>query len=96
MLPFHVIYVRTDPRVCFERLKIRCREAENKISLEYLIKIHDKYENWIENIVYKNKSFVSIIDGNVQKFEVSRNIENIIVNNVDDEEIKIKSISNKI
>jgi thymidine kinase len=96
MLPFHVIYVRTDPRVCFERLKIRCREAENKISLEYLMKIHDKYENWIENIVYKNKSFVSIIDGNVQKFEVSQNIENIIVNNEDDEEIKIKSILNKI
>ena len=91
-LPFHIIYLRTDPSVCFERLKIRSREAENKISLEYLIKIHDKYEKWIGNIVNKDQSFVTIIDGNVQKFEVTRNIENILVNNEDDEYITSTSI----
>ncbi len=77
LLPFKIIYIQTDPSVCYERLRIRNRDAENTVSLEYLTKIHVNYEQWIANVANENPSLVSIIDGNVHKANVFRQIEKI-------------------
>jgi len=45
--PNGFIYLRTDPKVCFERLIMRDRQEESAVSLEYLQRLHDKHEKWL-------------------------------------------------
>jgi deoxyadenosine/deoxycytidine kinase len=45
--PDGFIYLRTNPKVCYERLKKRSRNEEATVSLEYIAKIHEKHENWL-------------------------------------------------
>ena len=42
-----IIYVRTDPEICYERIEKRSREGENKISPDYLKNCHNYHENWL-------------------------------------------------
>ena len=53
---YKTIYLRCDPSIAHERVKIRSR-MEETISLEYLQKCHDYHEKWCLN--------VDIIDANV-------------------------------
>ncbi|XP_049720673.1 thymidine kinase 2, mitochondrial isoform X2 [Elephas maximus indicus] len=41
-----IVYLRTTPETCYQRLKMRCREEEKVIPLEYLDAIHQLYEEW--------------------------------------------------
>jgi thymidylate kinase len=79
-MPFQVIYIRTTPDICFQRLHTRSRDSENKIDLEYLTKIHLKYESWIESLIKENKNYVEIIDGNQSKSFVIDRIQQILQN----------------
>jgi len=56
-----IIYIRTDPAICQERINIRNREGE-MIPPSYSQKCHDYHESWINN------SGVSILklDGNIE------------------------------
>ena len=87
-LPFEgMIYVRTDPKLCSDRIKIRNREGEN-ISLEYLERCHLYHENWINKL--KNNKNIHLIDGNLDK-EISLDLH---VNNIIEfliNEVKLKS-----
>lgn len=74
--PFKVIYLRTDPEICFQRVKYRSRDAESDISLEYLQQIHDKYEKWIDRI--EEKSLVKVVDGNHDINHIVKQIENFL------------------
>ncbi|XP_008048847.1 thymidine kinase 2, mitochondrial isoform X2 [Carlito syrichta] len=42
-----IVYLRTTPETCYQRLKMRCREEEKLIPLEYLDAIHCLYEEWL-------------------------------------------------
>uniref|UniRef100_F7DIC6 Thymidine kinase 2, mitochondrial n=2 Tax=Equus caballus TaxID=9796 RepID=F7DIC6_HORSE len=42
-----IVYLRTTPETCYQRLKMRCREEEKVIPLEYLDAIHHLYEEWL-------------------------------------------------
>ncbi|XP_037018562.2 thymidine kinase 2, mitochondrial isoform X1 [Artibeus jamaicensis] len=42
-----IVYLRTSPETCHQRLKMRCREEEKVIPLEYLDAIHQLYEEWL-------------------------------------------------
>ncbi|XP_029782362.1 thymidine kinase 2, mitochondrial isoform X1 [Suricata suricatta] len=42
-----IVYLRTTPETCYQRLQMRCREEETVISLEYLDAIHRLYEDWL-------------------------------------------------
>lgn len=53
------MYIRTDPIKCFERVSGRHQEGDVKITLEYLEKVHESYEKYIES---KGRN-VTIIDG---------------------------------
>lgn len=74
-LPFKLIYIRSDPEICFERMKDRSRSSENLISSDYLKSIHLKYEDWISKL-YKDN--VLIVDGNKSKEEVLKQIDDLI------------------
>jgi|TARA_B110000285_G_scaffold142882_1_gene159665 deoxyadenosine/deoxycytidine kinase/ribonuclease HI len=54
-----IIYVRADPTVCNERVKLRARDGEN-IPIEYLTKCHNYHEKWLNTFDEK-----MVIDANV-------------------------------
>lgn len=45
--PAGFIYLQTDPEICYKRLQKRNRSAESSVSLEYLISLHNKHEQWL-------------------------------------------------
>jgi deoxyadenosine/deoxycytidine kinase len=44
-----IIYLKTDPQVCFERCTTRARKGENVISLEYLTNCSEMHDKWLNN-----------------------------------------------
>jgi deoxyadenosine/deoxycytidine kinase len=67
--PDLIIYLRTDPEVCLQRLKHRGRWEEKGIKIEYLNQLHQAHEEWL-GIQYKNRPSYDIpcpvvtLDGN--------------------------------
>nr|XP_014333969.1 PREDICTED: thymidine kinase 2, mitochondrial isoform X1 [Bos mutus] len=65
-----IVYLRTTPETCYQRLKMRCREEEKVIPLEYLDAIHHLYEEWlIKGSLFPVAAPVLVIeaDHNMQK-----------------------------
>ena len=59
-----VIYVNTEPNICFERIKKRNRNGESDIPLEYLDHCHRLHQEWLNNEDCEQK--VITFDGNVE------------------------------
>jgi deoxyadenosine/deoxycytidine kinase len=66
-----VVYIKTLPEVCHERVAKRCREGEQIIPLEYL-KSCDKYHD--EMIEDNNESDKLVLDGNI---DIYANVEQV-------------------
>ena len=45
-----IIHLDVDPKTSLERIKMRGRECENGITLEYLENLHRGYEEWLTKI----------------------------------------------
>ena len=60
-IPFKsIIYLRTTPEICFERIKKRNRDGESDIPLDYLKSCHQYHENWINNESRNNQNVLFI------------------------------------
>jgi deoxyadenosine/deoxycytidine kinase len=46
-LPSGFIYLRTNPKTCYQRVLKRHRHEESSISLYYLQALHDRHEDWL-------------------------------------------------
>ena len=61
-----IVYVKTDPEICYNRIKTRSRTGESNIELDYLQKCHLYHENMLDisldSCVCKNKF---IVNGNI-------------------------------
>ena len=55
-----IIYIKTTPNTCIERISKRNRDGED-IPLDYLKKCHDYHENWLNNTSIP----ISYYDGNI-------------------------------
>ena len=55
-IPDVVIYLKADPKVCYERIHKRSRTSEELISLDYIKRLDKKYEE-----VYKSVSHINVI-----------------------------------
>ncbi|XP_065842452.1 deoxycytidine kinase 2-like [Oscarella lobularis] len=44
-----IIYLRTNPKICFSRLQKRSRPEEKTVELSYLQNLHQKHENWLNS-----------------------------------------------
>lgn len=70
MEPDGFIYVRAEPSVSHERLKIRGRSEESGVPIEYLEEIHKRHDNWLLNkdmttpvlVIDANKNYVDDTD----------------------------------
>lgn len=65
----HMIYINTDPQICYERIKLRNRDGENLIPLEYLQSC-DKYhaEMINPNNLFENISpNILVLNGNITR-----------------------------
>lgn len=58
--PNAYIYLRSDPEMCYNRIKKRGRESEKNIKLEYIKRIHELHEEKYKNAVENNKNIIVI------------------------------------
>ncbi|XP_018421948.1 PREDICTED: thymidine kinase 2, mitochondrial [Nanorana parkeri] len=71
-----IVYLQTSPETCYQRLKMRCREEERVIPLEYLYAIHSLYEEWlIKQTSYPVPAQVLVIDADKNMEEMARHYE---------------------
>ncbi|XP_072278774.1 thymidine kinase 2, mitochondrial [Pyxicephalus adspersus] len=71
-----IVYLRTSPETCYQRLKMRCREEERVIPLEYLEAIHSLYEDWlIKQTSFPVPAPVLVIDADKNLEEMIRHYE---------------------
>ena len=71
-----VIYVKTDPDICYKRIKERSRTGEDEIPLDYLTKCHTYHETMIDKDF--SKIFVLALNGNENIKKDASIIENWI------------------
>lgn len=76
------IYLYTTPDICYKRIRKRDRDGEESISLDYLTKVHNKYENmfsYLKNKSHKiNRCSIYKIDARNSEDLVFQNIVNIL------------------
>lgn len=69
LVPQGFVYLRTDPTTAFERVRLRGRQAESPIPLEYLKQLHERHENFLINKqgVYQALARVPVlvVDGDI-------------------------------
>lgn len=58
--PNAYIYLRSDPEMCYNRIKKRGRESEKNIKLEYIKRIHQLHEEKYKDAVENNKNIIVI------------------------------------
>jgi len=71
-----IIYIKTNPDKCLERINKRNRVEESSIKLDYLIKCDQYHDNWLQN-VDENKI---TIDGHDSAEIVKNKVINILNN----------------
>lgn len=72
--PDVIIYLKTDPKTCLERIQKRGRSIEDGISLEYLQKLNFQYETMMK--YYKGS--LHIIDGTKSENEVYKDVVDVL------------------
>ncbi len=81
-LPLGFIYLRTTPETCFQRIKIRNRNGEQDISIDYLTKIHNLHEKFLVNHaeVFEElkKVPVLVLDGNANFLQDTNYFETLV------------------
>ena len=59
--PKGYIYLKTSPEICCDRINIRARSEEDSIPLEYLKKLHNNHEYWL------NSTKIPVLELNVSE-----------------------------
>ncbi|XP_048576588.1 deoxynucleoside kinase isoform X2 [Nematostella vectensis] len=75
-----IIYLRTTPEKCMERIKQRCRSEETSVSMDLLKELHDRHEAWLIEkkfpvpapVVILMRCTSQIVDGNRSLDEMYR------------------------
>ncbi len=66
-MPVGFVYLRTDPKVCYDRMQERARSEESIVPLDYLQMLHDRHEEWLVDKKYQEDYFgqipVLVLDG---------------------------------
>ncbi len=76
-MPDGIIYLRASAETCLERMKKRDRVEETSVSLDYLSKIHEKHEEWLNATRYNNIP-IYIIENSAKPEESLKKVMDII------------------
>ncbi len=77
-MPDGIIYLRASPETCLERMKKRDRVEEHSVSLDYLTKIHEKHDAWLNvSSIYKGVP-IYVVDNTHKPDETLKTVMNII------------------
>lgn len=76
--PKGIIYLRTSPKTCFNRIYLRGRKEEKSISLEYLNQLHDRHDAWLLRI--KNIPILCIDENKFDKNKIKKKSVELISN----------------
>ena len=90
--PDIIIYLKCNPDICYERIHKRNRNSEQQITLEYLERIHGKYEKLYSHEL--NSQLNSQLNIQVIEIDASQSIDKIfndIINQIN--LIKIENIN---
>ena len=80
----NIIYVKTDPAICFQRINTRARDGENTISQEYLESCHDYHEKMLDKMhLFCDYKKDVVLDGNVNIYENPETL-NAWIKNIDE------------
>lgn len=77
-VPDVCVYLRLDPETCLARVRARSRTCEKQVDLDYLRKIHDKYETWVEDVRRRGRVRVYVVDASRSESEVLRAVRDAI------------------
>jgi thymidine kinase len=81
--PQGYVYLRSNPEICFNRIKKRGREAEKNIKIEYIKRIHELHEKNYEEALKNNKNIICIDVENKSVADIcSEIISSSIYNNI--------------
>jgi deoxyadenosine/deoxycytidine kinase len=72
------IYLRSSPKKCLERIKLRARDNEINIDEDYLISIHDLHEEAYLKLLETNKNVILIDIENKTIEEIIKEIVSLI------------------
>jgi len=72
------IYLRSSPKKCLERIKLRSRDNEMNIDEDYLISIHDLHEKAYLQLLETNKNVILIDIENKTIEEIVKEIVSLI------------------
>jgi hypothetical protein len=72
------IYLRSSPKKCLERIKLRSRDNEMNIDEDYLISIHDLHEEAYLQLLETNKNVILIDIENKTIEEIVKEIVSLI------------------
>ena len=77
--PDIIIYLKTEPMTCMQRVLERNRNGESKISMDYLQKLHDKHEEVLNGqTIKKTNIMLHEIDSNKSIEEVQKQFDEIL------------------
>lgn len=72
-----VIYVQCAPEICEQRIRTRSREGEDTIPLDYLQRIHEKHESWLNPLTKPNQQEKILIMDNTLPIDKQKVIETV-------------------
>lgn len=72
------IYLKVSPEICYERTKIRNRNGEETISLEYLKRCHDKHEEFYNNVLINYECITIDNECNFNSDKYKENIDELL------------------
>jgi deoxycitidine kinase len=72
------VYLRVNPEKCLERVNVRSRDGEDKISLDYLISCHEHHEKFYEKVLSLNNCIVIDNNKDMSSDDYEKNVKDIM------------------
>jgi deoxyadenosine/deoxycytidine kinase len=74
-----IIYIETDPLICYKRMHERNRACEEEVDKDYIVSIHLKHVEMMEYVLQEKQNIqLFVVDGNASADEVYANVFEII------------------
>lgn len=68
-----IVYIKTEPVKCYQRIKTRGRDGEDTIPVEYLEKCHQYHNQFIEDCILDVNSILEL-DGNIDVVDTTKEV----------------------